>query len=333
MHAVAPALRGHDVLAAAPRGRSRAVSEVCPPQPDRERETSQLPKAASYTYFPRVKDLVEEPAVLELKGTISEVELKSSASADGTSYTGSDGSSADSEDGPQADHMPQLKPSNSRRSSRFNPFYSKAREPSVDPKPNRARSDSLKRGDSPSSVSPVRSLSKLRRKSWISSQSRSSSPTREATDPVKEDEHRKNPLNLEASKRRSLTAGLSIPEKARTRDAAESPTTHKGRVLTKKTKRLSGLFNAANIEQPPPVPNTPSVPAVPKSFSTEKLPSYVQSPTSPTHIPPLPATISSDKLKGPKTEPRKKDELWTVFRTLEGDLRKYENKHDPLFLR
>ena len=65
---------------------------------------------------------------------------------------------------------------------------------------------------------------------------------------------------------------------------------------------------------------------MPKSFSTDQLPLYPQSnsPLTPTErVPPLPRNTSTDKLGNKiKTEPRKKDELWNVFRTLEGELRK-----------
>ncbi|KAF1959559.1 DUF1765-domain-containing protein [Byssothecium circinans] len=337
MQAVASALRGHDVFSSSSsssshshRGRNRAVSELVPPPTEKRPEPPALPKAASYTYFPKVKDL-DDPQLLELRGTITEEDLKRDVNADGTSYTSSDGSSADSED--NVVQMLQSRPStNSRRSSRFIPFSSKSREPSVEPpKPGRSRAKSIKQdADSPGSTSPVRSLTKLRRKSWISSHSRSSSPTKEEVPPmpVREEAQHKNSLNVEASRRKSLTAVLSIPEKSRAReDTQQIPTTRKGRVLAKKNNRLSGLFNPLHTEQlPPPVPGTPAVPPVPKSFSTDKLPAYALSPTSPTHIPPLPRIVSSEKLKGSKTEPRKKDELWTVFRTLDGDLRKFQSK-------
>lgn len=328
MHAVASVQRGHDLLSNALRGRSRAVSEVLPPPPEPKHEQPQLPKAASYTYFPRVKDL-DDPQLLELKGTISEDDLNTGISPDDPG-TLSEGSSPDEEEGPHADRMPeipQLRPSNSRRSSIFASFSSKSREPSRERKSERNRSDSLKRSENSKAISPVRSLTRLRRKSFVSS--RSSSPSKDVSSPKKEPESRKNSLSLEANKRKGLAVTASIPEESRsTQEASDSPTTHKTRVLTKKNKRLSGLFTSSSTE-PVTVPataNEPPVPSLPKSFSTDKLPSYVRSPTSPTHIPPLPQFTAPDKLKGPKTEPRKKDELWTVFRTLEADLRKFQHK-------
>ncbi|KAL1610255.1 hypothetical protein SLS60_001920 [Paraconiothyrium brasiliense] len=327
MHAVASVQRGHDLLSNALRGRNRAVSEALPPPAERQPEQPQLPKAASYTYFPRVKDL-DDPQLLELKGTISEEELRPGISPD-ESYISSDGSSPD-EEGPQErmPEMPQLRPSISRRSSIFLPFSSKSREPSRERKTERTRSDSLKRSESSSGISPVRSLTRLRRKSFVGS--RSSSPNKESGSPKKESESRKSSSSsVEANKRKGLAVNASIPEESRSpQEASDSPTTHKNRVLTKKNKRLSGFFTASSTEPfPPPTnANEPPVPPLPKSFSTDKLPSYVRSPTSPAHIPPLPQSIAPDKLKGPKTEPRKKDELWTVFRTLEADLRKFQHK-------
>ena len=301
--AVAAAPRSHHSLTNAFRGRNRAISEVGPPPPPpREPERAQLPKAASYTYFPRVKNLDHEHG-------------------ERTSDSSSAGSSPASEDGPEeAVQMPQLRPSNSRRSSRFLSFPSRSREPSAERKSDRSRSEAVRQTESPGS-SPARSLSMLRRKSWIVSQQHNhkseSSPTRDPSRP-KGDEDVKKQANSEANKRKTPTGTASIPDESEARDTlSEEPPPIP---LSKKNKRLSGLFNATA--------NAPAVPAVPKSFSTEKLSLYPQAhtPLSPTHhIPPLPRNVSTEKLKGVKTEPRKKDELWTVFRTLDADLRKHDS--------
>ncbi|KAF2871879.1 hypothetical protein BDV95DRAFT_628376 [Massariosphaeria phaeospora] len=309
-----PPLRGQELLASSHRGRNRAASDAFPP-PQREKiEHPPLPKSASYTYFPRVKDLLDESSVLELKGTISEDELKTGANADG-SYSSSDGSSPDSDESPQIEQIPHVRPSNSRRPSRFLSFSSKSRDTSVEPKPKEGR-------EQPES-SPARSLTKLRRKSWISSQSRSSSPTQESTSPVKAEKPRKS---FHVGRRKSVSAA-SIPEPSTARDVTGNPAAPENRLLAKKASRLSVIFNSSNNQQSVLAdPNAPSVPPVPKSFSTERLPTLSQLPTSPHHIPPLPREFSSEKFKGARTEPRKKDELWTVFRTLEGDLRKFHSK-------
>jgi hypothetical protein len=320
MQAVVPAVDSHDLLANAHRGRHRSVSAAFPPA-QRHEEPPKLPKAASYTYFPRVKDL-DEPSILGLKGSISEDQLRPGGrSDDGNPYSSSDGSSPDSEDAPQAEQMPQMKPAISRRASRFLPFSTKNREPSEEPRSRRSRQETRDKADSgPSSLSPKRSLSKLRRKSWISSQSRSNSPTKQKEIINKSEESVKGAVPKESSKRRSLTSPLSIPG---TEDVTPKDANSKSRVLTKKAKRpLSTLFNTTN--GPRLSSSVPAVPQIPKSFSTDKLPiTFALSPQSPSHIPPLPRNVSTEKLKGVKTEPRKKDELWTVFRTLEGDLRKY----------
>jgi hypothetical protein len=332
--AVAPASRGHNVFSNAfgrGRSRSRAASEVgpqSPPTPARGPEVPQMTKAASYTYFPRVKDL-DTPPVVELKGTISaeELHLQPRAHGEGTSES-SGGSSPSSEEAPEIEavEMPQLRPSNiSRRSSRFLPsFSSKSREPSTerkseksDRKAERGRKEEVRQQTESPSSSPARSMSKLRRKSWIVSESKprksESSPSREKLDAKKEQSTKKS---QEANKRKTASGStVSIPETSEARDAAPEPL--QPVPLSKKNKRLSGLFNATA--------NIPPVPAVPKSFSTEKLPLNTHqqfSPTSPNAVPPLPRNVSHENFKGVKTEPRKKDELWNVFRTLDADLRK-----------
>jgi hypothetical protein len=319
--AVAPPQRGLNVFTNTFRSRNRAVSEVSQPPPRRP-EPAQLPKAASYTYFPRVKDLSPESSVVALTGTICEQDFQTGKNGEATSGS-SGGSSPSSEDAPdiEAVHMPELRPKpHSRRSSRFLPFSSKSREPSVERKserkPDRGRSDSIRRTESPGG-SPVRSLTKLRRKSWIVSQhtqTSSASPTRGRLSEKKEENTKKSHVTAEANKRNTSTSTVSILEESEARDTASD--LHSHIPLNKKNKRLSGLFNATA--------NAPPVPAIPKSFSTERLPlnTHLPTPLSPTSVPPLPRNISAEKLKGAKTEPRKKDELWTVFRTLDGDLRK-----------
>lgn len=326
--AVAPAQRGHSIFSSTFRGRNRAVSEVQPPPP-REPERVQLPKAASYTYFPRVKDLDQAVPVVELKGTISEEDLQN-AKKDGRTSDSSGGSSPASEDGPDSEvlQMPVRRPTtSSRRSSRFLPFSSKSREPSAEPKPDRkadrGRPATAKKEDPPSE-SPARSLSKLRRKSWIVSQQQqeqqprsSASPTRSKLTGRKEEKAKKSQPTSDVNKRKTPASAVSIPEESEARDPAADA--QQPRPLSKKNKRLSGFFN-----QPSDIPPVPAIPTIPTSFSTEKLSLGANNPIplSPASVPPLPRNLSTEKLKGVKAEPRKKDELWTVFRTLDADLRK-----------
>lgn len=335
--AVASALRGHDVFSSKSRGRSRAASEVGPQPPaegEKKPERAKLPKAASYTYFPRVKSLDgDAPAHDE------DEDPKKGKDVDVTSDSSSGGSSLSSEEAPQVLEMPQLRPTaTTRRSSRFLPFSSKSREPSIEPRPDRSRKEEVKETDSPG-PSPSRSLTKLRRKSWVVSQQQQQQqppppplPTtippaketkKEKKTAQKEEKAQKKAAATEAPKRKTPASTDSIPEEAEAKTKARDETqdTVNERPaplpLSKKSKRLTALLTA----------NGPAVPSVPKSFSTEQLPLYPQSdsPLSPTErVPPLPRNLSTDKLGNKlKTEPRKKDELWNVFRTLEGELRKY----------
>lgn len=317
--AVAPAPRSHYSLTNAFRGRNRATSDAVLPLP-KEPERAQLPKAASYTYFPQVKDLDQGAPVVERRGT-SEDDADRARSEERTSESHSDGSSPSSEEAPELPdvQMPQLRPTPaSRRSSRFLPFSSRSRDPSAEPKPERGRTEKVKKSDSPSG-SPSRSLT-LRRKSWVIGQQQ----PRDSTPPGKDKKLKKKSQSaVDLAKQKTQTGTASIPEESEARDTVHDEI--QPAPLSKKNKRLSGLFTAT-----PSTSNVPSVPPLPKSFSTEQLPSYPQhqTPVSPTHVvPPLPSTISADKLKTIKTEPRKKDELWNAFRTLDGDLRKYDFLH------
>ena len=66
---------------------------------------------------------------------------------------------------------------------------------------------------------------------------------------------------------------------------------------------------------------------LPKSFSTEKLPHYPPSPISPHAPTPVPRLLSSDRVpKGGFIAPKKKDELWSVFRGLDADFSKFNSK-------
>lgn len=312
--AVAQAPRSHYSLANAFRGRNRATSDAALKLPQ-EPERAQLPKAASYTYFPQVKDLDQGPPAVEPRGA-SEDDGDRARSEERTSESHSDGSSPSSEEAPELPdvQMPQLRPAAaSRRSSRFLPFSSRSRDPSAEPKPERGRTQDVKKSDSPSG-SPSRSLT-LRRKSWVIGQQQ----PRDSNSPEKDKKLKKKAqAAADQPKQKSQAASASIPEESEARDTVHEEI--QPPALTKKNRRISGLFTAT-----PSPSNVPAVPSVPKSFSTEQLPSYPQhqSPVSPTHVvPPLPPTISAEKLKSIKTEPRKKDELWNAFRTLDGDLRK-----------
>lgn len=92
----------------------------------------------------------------------------------------------------------------------------------------------------------------------------------------------------------------------------------KDTVLSKRSRRpLSSLLSKASD------PDTPSVPPIPKSFSTEKLPSLKHKSSTLSNAPAVPRTNSFDRSQGLGVEtPRKKDTLWSAFRTLDGEYQK-----------
>ena len=320
MHSVAPAVDPRDMFAHSPRGRDRSVSDAARPADadSRPLPAAPLPRSASYTYFPHVADFLDDSPVLELRNPIAAEGL----AAEAAPTTASNPPPSPIHPSPDADtalpnHLVVKQSSALRRStSRFNPFSARSRDSSEEPRPDRKPAAPPEPAQ-PSSMSPARSLTRLRRKSWISP-SRSSSPTKDGDAAGKTDRSRGIPTGHSPKKSPGLSVRIPGDSKANDSDGAS---TSKGRVLTKKPKPpVSGLSNTT------PAPtlidsNHPPPPPVPKSFSTEKLPTLGQSPATPTHVPPLPKTLV-DKVKGSKKEPRKRDELWSVFRTLDGDLRK-----------
>ena len=169
------------------------------------------------------------------------------------------------------------------------------------------------------------SISGLARKSWISkSRSPSPSPTktklRKETGPGVELTHHVNG----ASPANDLKTSSSST--AEVRDDASNPSLHihvkgslsrRNSVLSKSRRPLSSFLSKA------PLSEIPSVPSIPTSYSTDRLPlSTIQSTSS--KPPNVLKSRSSERLQGLGTETsRKKDELWSVFRTLDGEYQKW----------
>ena len=138
-------------------------------------------------------------------------------------------------------------------------------------------------------------------------------------------------------------------------DQAEDSPKRKSTLLRRKTSRpASGLFKSSpNVEEAAPTANKPARPslqsrntskseheasaivkakrkslvAIPKSFSTDRLPLSRSDPLSPHHAVPVPRLLSSDRIpKSSLAVPKKKDELWSVFRALESDFNKFISK-------
>ena len=88
---------------------------------------------------------------------------------------------------------------------------------------------------------------------------------------------------------------------------------------------FSGSEKAAAIESPLETVSPKKRPAtpLPLSFSNSSLPSLAHPGQANQNIPPLPGTVQSEYLRHATSQiPKKKDELWNVFRTLDGDFQK-----------
>ncbi|CAK3921110.1 Hypothetical predicted protein [Lecanosticta acicola] len=130
----------------------------------------------------------------------------------------------------------------------------------------------------------------------------------------------------------------------------EKSVTRKGTVLRRKaTARASGNLTepssneATSVRSPAsldatPAPAIPAVPSLPKSFSTDRLPTLRTSKSAVSLSDDkcegaMPRLASRDKVYHPSplsSVTRKKDELWSVFRTLDADLSKFTSKTTSL---
>ena len=170
----------------------------------------------------------------------------------------------------------------------------------------------------------ARSVSTLARKSWISkSRSPSPSPTktqlRKETGLAAESTRHVNGTHPAVDVKTSPLSGVELSNNAREPSSnghAKGSQSRRNSVLIRSRRPLSSI-----LSKTPPA-ETPAVPSIPKSFSTDRLPlSSVQSIS--TRIPAVPKSWSSDRLQGLGAEtPRRKDELWGVFRTLDGEHQK-----------
>ena len=68
-----------------------------------------------------------------------------------------------------------------------------------------------------------------------------------------------------------------------------------------------------------------------KSHSNNSVPTLVHAKEDPSGVPPLPTAITTDTIHAVKDKPvRKRDELWSVFRTLESDYVRFQSKSTAL---
>ncbi|KAF2167182.1 hypothetical protein M409DRAFT_66218 [Zasmidium cellare ATCC 36951] len=191
------------------------------------------------------------------------------------------------------------------------------------------------------------------RQSWYqsapSTPSRSPSPTKEeqptrsgslgtdvgAVPEVAADGRRKSliarTLTNKATKEKKETAQSSD-------DQEPSRPTRKGTFLRKKSaQRNSSLSQVASNEVPahatPGEDAVPALPTLPKSFSTDRLPMLRSQSAMSDRAAPVPRLLSSEKLHGPSplsTATKKKDPLWSEFRSLDADYAKFSSKSTAL---
>ena len=162
------------------------------------------------------------------------------------------------------------------------------------------------------------SISRIARRSWISA-SRSPSPpphqrsSRQAkgggTDPPGGASWHLTDCELNIRNRQTSVAESQI---SRLNDG-----TRKNSLLGRKGRRPLSALLSKDLED-----QAPAVPSIPKSFSIDILPSLSHE-FSAIATPAVPRTPSAEKFSISGTDtPRKKDELWTAFRNLDGDFHK-----------
>ena len=110
----------------------------------------------------------------------------------------------------------------------------------------------------------------------------------------------------------------SKQEESSTRPVWKSRRALSQRLKRSQNKPTDSFITLASDETRRPV--TP----IHKSFSNSSVPSLVQFKSQHTNVPPLPGTVPSEKrsLLSERSNPQR-DELWSVFRTLNADLTKY----------
>ena len=165
------------------------------------------------------------------------------------------------------------------------------------------------------------SLTSFARKSW-STASRSPSPS-----PSKRQSRRDLDVAKDSTKKLSTSIDVAHGVTNGTTKAPNSGLLRRNSILSKRSNRpLSSL-----LRRDPDSLGTPSVPPIPKSFSTDKLPSLKHKSSTLSNPPALPASRSFERLSGQGIEtPRKKDELWNVFRNLDGEYQKFQSRPSTL---
>lgn len=284
-----------------------------------------MPRAASYTFLPALKDTIFD----EAKGTFSEDDLigptTTTFEVQLSRTSGRTTPDVDSNDVHESSDMvmelgsskrtpillPKLETGSTLRKAIADRDLESSAPRSAPPVEGRSRRNSFSRSFS----------QKLRPQSWMTS-SRSPSPRKAASreqSPAPASPSRRTPNVLS----RRTTVVDTGDKTARSRSSSLS---RKGAEFARKFGRpLSTISNGIASEHSTPIdPISSKSLGLPKSWSSEKLPlpSVLRSIPSSERVPPVPRIGSSEKMRNLRPEFRKKDELWSVFRTLDGDVQK-----------
>ncbi|KAK0258182.1 hypothetical protein B0A54_00236 [Friedmanniomyces endolithicus] len=216
-------------------------------------------------------------------------------------------------------------------------------------------------GTTPGSVTPRpqpastnSSLRRFNRRSWYgasqpSSPSRSPSPPKPenvvkplevgsngvAIPPTVASRIRKKSLSRRKEPVKDTKENLSEKDvfpKAAEKDAAR-PLSRASTLLRRKSRKTTSLFGSNKeddtaLDSKSSISAIPRVPSLPKSFSTDRLPSFRSHTAHSDRAAPMPRLVSTDRMpsSGLSIPIRKRDELWNVFRTLDGDYTKFSSK-------
>jgi hypothetical protein len=321
------------------RGKDNSlIPNVLPPDDPQDSPTPtndvDLPRAASYTYFPVVRDsFLDLPATSPAKGSFSVENLLPDL------FPADDASHSSGESSPDSDPSLPLEIISEDRAEKAksavlrnglpklatsNATAEKGAEPSTAGEGlRRVESDELT--DLPSS--PVSSLSsRFRRRSWMPS-SRSPSPRKSLASDSSIDGPPSS-KGVRAGRRNSLRKSMVSDTTPGDKEQRSRSTSLPRRLSNRlRGRTLSPITDSLPSEDSTPVLaiDPAKIAHLPKSFSTEKLPLSTLNRPLPAadRIPPVPRAASQERRRVSKTEPtRKRDELWTVFRNLDGDYQK-----------
>lgn len=190
---------------------------------------------------------------------------------------------------------------------------------------------------------------KLNRRSWTGSNGSTPAHSRSPSPPKKDPSALSCEVKLEQNnvpeketlkdRRKSLLRNKTLSKGSKQSGStpqssdSEQPVARKS-TIQRKSRPISGLFRSSTNEQQDKAQNdkrrqslVPPVPRItlPQSFSTDRLPTLNSAPHSPGLTPPVPRPLTSQK-SGGLALPKKKDELWSHFRTLDGEFSKFSSK-------